>query len=157
MTLFGLPCKISRELPISTMHLLKFISSQRYSKHRWRSKGYGKVYLCVSCMTKGNLVLVMSEGAFKKYAHSKFPIFDTPSPLARPCLFYMYPLQHTFALVSYSLLKKSSVTFMNFRMKNRGVKREAIYFFKLNIKNQYFLHRYIYNDNKNIYRFIKKR
>ena len=48
---------------------------------------------------------------------------------------------------------------MNFQMKNLGVKREKrIFFFcKLNVKDQYFLHSYIYNDNENIYKFIKKR
>ena len=47
---------------------------------------------------------------------------------------------------------------MNFRIKNRGVKREEriVFFYKLNAKDECFLHSYIYNQNKNIYKFIKK-
>ena len=41
--------------------------------------------------------------------------------------------------------------------KSGGEKREKNYFFcKLNIKDQCFLHSYIYNDKTNIYMFIKK-
>ena len=50
----------------------------------------------------------------------------------------MNPHQHTFALVSYFPLTKSSATFMNFQMKNQGKKvekRKKIC--KLNIKDQF--------------------
>ena len=41
--------------------------------------------------------------------------------------------------------------------KSGGEKKEKNQFFcKLNIKEQYFLHSYIYSDNTNIYIFIKK-
>ena len=46
-------------------------------------------------------------------------------------------------------------------MKNQGVKREKrikriIFFVKQHKRSQCFLQSYIYNDNKNIYMFIKK-
>ena len=74
----------------------------------------------------------------------------------------------TFAFVSYpptptplplSLSQKKFFDAYEFSNEKSGSeKREKNFFFcKLNVKDQYFLHSYIYNDNKNIYKFIKKR
>ena len=112
-----------------------------------------------------------------KWGHSKSTFaqnvqFLTALPtFVRPCLFYMYsPSQRAFVLVSYphtpppplspdctSFCLKKFRDVYEIRMKNRGVKREKrnSFFCKFNIKDQCFLHSYIYNDNKNIYKFIK--
>lgn len=54
-----------------------------------------------------------------------------------------------------STLKKIYLTFMNFQIKNRWVKWD-IFFCKRNIEYQCFLQSYMYNDNKNIYKVMKK-
>ena len=99
---------------------------------------------------------------------SFWPSLPPPHPV-RSCSFYMYSPPSTY--VGFSKLppppphplKKSSATLMtlisNKKFKKLGSeKREKNFFFcKLNIKNQCFLHSYIYSDNTNIYMSIKKR
>ena len=41
--------------------------------------------------------------------HLKFPIFDSPLPFVRHCLFYMHPPQRTFALVSSSPILSNKI------------------------------------------------
>ena len=106
---------------------------------------------------------VYFKGSFKKCVCSKLPIrFPSCSTL-----FVLHvPLpQRTFTLVTNTPsfantppLRKYSATLMNIRMKNRGVNREKkVYLLcKWNIKDQFILNSYIYNDNKNIDMFIKK-
>ena len=106
---------------------------------------------------------VYFKGSFKKCVCSKLPIrFPSCSTL-----FVLHvPLpQRTFTLVTNTPsfantppLRKYSATLMNIRMKNRGVNREKkVYLLcKRNIKDQFILNSYIYNDNKNIDMFIKK-
>ena len=109
--------------------------------------------------------------------HSKRTIarnfqFLTPHPLVHPCSFTCTPCPPPTPYtpseyVHFSKLpppppptsQKSYVTLMTFRMKNQGVKTEKriIFFCKLNIKDQCFLHSYIYNDNKNIYIYVHKK
>ena len=91
-------------------------------------------------------------GPYKKYVVLKFPIFEPPPPLFIAVCLTGTP-QQMFILVSYPLatLKKSYATFMNFRVKNRGLKRE-----KRNKRSKFFYTVVIHNDNKNIYKLIKK-
>ena len=76
--------------------------------------------------------------------------------------FYIYPplpLQRAFVLVSYlPPLQESFATFMTLiSNKNWGMKRKKRINFFVNsaYKVNVFLHSYIYNDNTNIYMFIK--
>ena len=47
---------------------------------------------------------------------------------------------------------------MNFQMKNGAVKKEKrIIFLKTQRKKNILLHNYVYNDNKNIYKLIKRK
>ena len=78
---------------------------------------------------------------------SLFVLHVTPPPSTYVCFGELPPFSKKFRDVHEFLNEKSG-----------GEKREKNYFFcKLNIKDQCFLHSYIYNNNKNIYRFIKKR
>ena len=76
-------------------------------------------------------------GAFRKYVRSKFPIFDPPptcsSMFSLHCTPF-YPSPSTYVRFSElpPPLKKSSATLMNFRMKNRGLKREKRIIFFVN-------------------------
>lgn len=83
-------------------------------------------------------------------------IFDPP-PLFLLVHFTCTPLNVCpFWWVSpLSTLKKIYLTFMNFQIKNRWVKWD-IFFCKRNIEYQCFLQSYMYNDNKNIYKVMKK-
>ena len=109
-------------------------------------------------------VSLFSVGVNQKVRSLKTSSFWHPSPLVRFCSFYMYPppSQRKFALVSYPPSKKLRPRLWRlFQIKNRrgkggvgrGGKREK----NLSMKDQCFLHSYIYNDNAKIYKFIKKR
>ena len=103
------------------------------------------------------------KGDFKKYVRSKPPIFDPPSPSCLS-LFLLHVPSSTCAGFSVLALPLplSQKTFRDVykfsNEKSGSEKRGENWFFcwKLSIKNQCFLYIYIYNENKNIYKFIKK-
>ena len=65
------------------------------------------------------------NGEFKKYVRSKFAIFEPLPPYSSLFILHVPPWMYVcFCELSPAPLKESSVTFMNFRMKNPGVKRE---------------------------------
>ena len=101
-------------------------------------------------------------GVIQKVRSLQTSSFWSPfTPLVRSCLFYMYPSPSTD--VRFSELQpptpfpSSKIVPRRLRrlfwIKNWGVKREK----RINLKDECFLHSYIYNDNTNIYMFIKKR
>ena len=74
-------------------------------------------------------------GGIQKVCSLKISKFWPPSP--SPSLFFLHVLSLSTSVYYSELvpLKKSSAMFMNFQMKNQGVKRQKNYFFcKLNIK-----------------------
>ena len=87
---------------------------------------------------------------------SLFVLHVLPSPSTLRLLLWV---THPPAPLFLSLSQKKFFDAYEFsNEKSESEKREKIFFFcKLNVNDQYSLHSYIYNDNKNIYKFIKKR
>ena len=93
-----------------------------------------------------------------------FQFLTNAIPLVYPCSFYTYapPPHHStyfcFSELPPPLQKKFSRRLWIFEWKiEKWKEREQFSFFcKINIKNQCFSYSYICNDNKNIYKFIKK-
>ena len=107
--------------------------------------------------------LSLSESlARKKRSKNTFArnlLFLTPCPLFVSAHFIYTPAQCTFALVSYfPLLKKvpGQLWIFEWKLWDRN-ERKKIFFCKRYKQNQHFWDSCIYNDNKNIFKFIKKR
>ena len=105
-------------------------------------------------------------GVIQKVCSLETSSFWPPPSLVSSCSFYMYPspapLPTTYVRFSElppPPLRESLAKLLTFisNKKLGGEKREKNYLFcKLSIKEQCFWHRYIYNNNTNIYIFIKK-
>ena len=96
-------------------------------------------------------------------SHSKSSFaqnFWPPSALVHPSSFCIYPVPPQPICSFYELHSPSQKKLPDayeFSNKNSGSEMRENNFLRLNIKDQCFLPSYIYNDNKNIYMFMKKR
>ena len=101
----------------------------------------------------------VAKGAYRKCIRSNFPIFDQP---LSSCL-SLFVLHVTSLNVCFRELPptpsqkkfRDGYGFSNEKLKSKKTGKN--FFLLSKHKKSMFLHSCIYNDNKNIYKFIKKR